>query len=215
MREPHSGLIVPTTLSAQAELASRFHLVPVLLLPFQPLYKLSFHCHLRTTDCVAFSQRQGNHHMPFQGLYSLTCSCSPSQCFQLNEVSNRLMKTWKAPYRYKVLCCRSGMTITTSGNVWEWLYCWTVFHLLSTTVEILGEEGKAFSVFLESAHMATGAFPKSQCMLTLTCAGRIGWLQEAHFGAKTLWCKKKVFQSHLKCLQKAEPREPFIIMLCF
>lgn len=46
-------------------------------------------------------------------------------------------------------------------------------------------------------------------MLTPTCAGRIGWLQEAHFGAKTLGCKKKVFRSHSKLLQKVEPREPF------
>lgn len=84
-----------------------------------------------------------------------------------------------------------------------------MFNLVSNIVQILGEEGKAFSVFSENAHMPRAVFPKSQCMLTPTCAGRIGWLQEAHFGAKTLGCKKKVFQSHLKHLQKVEPREPF------
>lgn len=45
--------------------------------------------------------------------------------------------------------------------------------------------------------------------VTRTCAGRIGWLQEAHFGAKTLGCKKEVFKSHSKFLQKVELRELF------
>lgn len=147
--------------------------------------------------------------MPFQGLYSLSCSYSPSQCFQLSEVSNRLMKTWKAPYRYKVLCCRSSMAITISGNVWEWLYCWTVFNLVSNAVQILGEEGKAFSVFSGSAHMPIGVFTSESVHVNTYLCWEDWLVTGSTFRCKNPTMQEERFQSHLKCLQKVEPREPF------